>query len=141
MVNKKELAFKAGELFNEKITSSFWSSFKGELGRIQAAVLVYFYDHKKAKANELVEALNIPKQHISKIITEFVENGFLVSKTDEKDKRARLLNITDKGKRCIEKHFEVSNENFDRLFETMDSREQKQFLEALETIKSILEKY
>ncbi|MBO6111087.1 MAG: MarR family transcriptional regulator [Methanobrevibacter sp.] len=66
-----ELAFKMGRLFNNKITSTFWSSFKGEYGRVQIEVLVYLLEVDSAQVSEIASQLNISKQHVSLIIKEF----------------------------------------------------------------------
>ncbi len=129
-----DLAFEAGELFNNKITSVFWSSFKGEYGRIQAAVLVYLYDHKQAKAADIAQELNVPKQHVSKIITEFKDSGMIAETADVKDRRSRILSLSDKGLDYLNRHLETSSKSFYELLESMEEKDKTDFLNALETI-------
>lgn len=78
-MTEAELAFKTGSIFNKKITSSFWSSFKGKYGRVQVEVLVFLSEVESAQASEIVKELNISKQHVSLILKEFIrwicENG------------------------------------------------------------------
>ncbi len=136
--NPANLAFMAGELFNNKITSVFWSSFKGEYGRIQASVLVYLYDHRRAKASDIAIELNVPKQHISKIINDFKEEGMVVEEKDVQDKRSRILSLSDKGLNYINDHLAISDQSFYSLLESMDEKDQKDFLNALETIVRVL---
>ena len=136
--NPANLAFMAGELFNNTITSVFWSSFKGEYGRIQASVLVYLYDHRRAKASDIATELNVPKQHVSKIINDFKEEGMVVEEKDVQDKRSRILSLTEKGLNYIRQHLEMSNLSFYSLLESMDEKDQKDFLNALETIVRVL---
>lgn len=136
--NPANLAFMAGELFNNTITSVFWSSFKGEYGRIQASVLVYLYDHRRAKASDIAIELNVPKQHISKIINDLKEEGMVVEEKDVQDKRSRILSLTEKGLNYIRQHLEMSNLSFYSLLESMDEKDQKDFLNALETIVRVL---
>lgn len=136
--NPANLAFMAGELFNNKITSVFWSSFKGEYGRIQASVLVYLYDHRRAKASDIAIELNVPKQHISKIINDFKEEGMVIEEKDVQDKRSHILSLTEKGLNYIRQHLEMSNLSFYSLLESMDEKDQKDFLNALETIVRVL---
>ncbi|MBP3871889.1 MAG: winged helix-turn-helix transcriptional regulator [Faecalicoccus sp.] len=133
-----DLAFIAGELFNTKITSVFWSSFKGEYGHIQVSVLVYLYDHKRAKASDIAAELNVPKQHVSKIINDFKEEGMVVEEKDVQDKRSRILSLTEKGLNYIRRHLEISNQSFYSLLESMDKKDQKDFLNALEIIVRVL---
>lgn len=133
-----KIAHRAGQLFNSKITNEFWSSFKGEVGRIQAEVLVYLYDNRQGKISEMVEELNVPKQHISKIVIDFINDGLVQSETSRKDKRSNILSLTPKGLSYMEKHFEQSDKHFDLLLGRMDKKDQEDFIEALKTIDDIL---
>ncbi len=135
-----KIAHRAGQLFNSRITNEFWSSFKGEVGRIQAEVLVYLHDHNEGKISEMVEELNVPKQHISKIVIEFIQNGLIQSKTSKEDKRSNILSLTPKGKSYMDRHFELSDEYFNKLLDSMDENDQKEFIRALKTIDEILSK-
>ena len=142
MVKDKErenqLAFKAGQYFDNRITSVFWSSFKGEMGRIQAAVLVFLYDHKNCRINDIADELNVPKQHISKIVIGFIRDGLAESGKDETDKRAAVVALTEKGNSLIKEHYEKSSDHFQSLLAGMKPEDRKQFIRALETIERLL---
>ena len=136
--NPANLAFMAGELFNNTITSVFWSSFKGEYGRIQASVLVYLYDHRRAKASDIATELNVPKQHVSKIINDFNDEGMVIEKKDVQDKRSRILSLSEEGLNYIREHLEISNQSFNSLLKSMNEEDREDFLNALETIVRVL---
>lgn len=136
--NPANLAFMAGELFNNTITSVFWSSFKGEYGRIQASVLVYLYDHRRAKASDIAIELNVPKQHVSKIINDFNDEGMVIEKKDVQDKRSRILSLSEEGLNYIREHLEISNQSFNSLLKSMNEEDREDFLNALETIVRVL---
>ena len=116
MVKDKErenqLAFKAGQYFDNRITSVFWSSFKDEL--------------------------NVPKQHISKIVIGFIRDGLAESGKDETDKRAAVVALTEKGNSLIKEHYEKSSDHFQSLLAGMKPEDRKQFIKALETIERLL---
>lgn len=76
-VQSEDAAFKAGSLFNKRITSTFWSSFDGKYGKTQIEVLVHLYDNGKCMAADMARALNVPKQHISKIVRAFESEGLV----------------------------------------------------------------
>ena len=88
----------------------------------------------------MVEELNVPKQHISKIVIDFIEDGLVQSKTSIKDKRSNILSLTAKGKTYMEKHFEHSDRYFNELLESMEENDRKEFIKALKTIDEILSK-
>lgn len=136
-----ELAFKMGRLFNKKITSAFWSSFKGEYGRVQIEVLVYLQEVDSAQASEIASQLNISKQHVSLIIKEFLSVNYVDVFSNPNDKRANLISITDLGKSYLQKHVELSNRVFDDLISKMSNDEKKEFINALNTIYETLNKF
>lgn len=88
----------------------------------------------------MVEELNVPKQHISKIVIEFIQNGLIQSKTSKEDKRSNILSLTPKGKSYMDRHFELSDKYFNRLLDSMNENDQKEFIRALKTIDEILSK-
>ena len=133
-----ELTYRAGALFDRNITDVFWDSFKGELGRAQADVLVYLYSHEGARASEIAEDLNISKQHVSKIISGFTSDGFVIDRTDERDKRAVSLALSRAGKEYLGQHFAASERSLQSLMEKMDDEEKKRFRSAMETIAELL---
>lgn len=135
-----ELAFQTGALFNRKITDAFWDSFKGELGRVQAEVLVYLHDHEPAQASDIGDALNISKQHVSKIISGFIGSGYVDHQTNEADKRSVSLALTEKGREYLARHFAISGCSFECLLQKMNDAEKKQFRDAMDVISDLLSK-
>lgn len=136
-----ELAFKAGTLFNQKITSPFWDSFKSECGRVQAEVLVYLFDHGKVLSSDIVNDMNITKQHVSKIIKNYIENGYVKMEINEKDRRSSRILLTEKGTSYIKSHIDISNHSFDSLLLQMEEDERQNMMGAMKTISDLLSKY
>lgn len=136
-----DLAFKTGSLFNKKITSTFWSSFKGEYGRVQVEVLVYLLEVESAQASEIASQLNISKQHVSLIIKEFLNAGYVKVYTNPNDKRANLISITRLGKSYIEEHIKISNHVFEEIVAKMSDDERMEFIDAMNTVYMMLKKY
>ena len=136
-----ELAFKTGYEFNKKITDAFWSSFKGDYGRVQIEVLVLLSEVKCVQSSEIVSSLNISKQHVSKIIKEFVSDGYVEVIPNPEDKRSNLISITETGQKLLDEHIEISNKAFNEMVSEMNENERKQFIDALKTIYSILENH
>lgn len=136
-----ELAFRTGALFNKHITNAFWSSFKGEYGRVQVEVLVYLFDNGKAQASEIAEELNISKQHVSKIVAGFIRLGYINEAPNEADKRASVLSLTEKGRGYLSDHFEVSNRSFETFVCLMSDSERTRFAQAMKDISNLISKY
>ncbi len=141
MTKRKEealLAFEAARLFDNTITSAFWSSFKGEYGFTQISVLVYLFDHGTGRAAEIAEELNVPKQHISKIVADFVKRGLVVYRKDDRDRRANVLSLSEAGKDYLLAHIKVSDDHFYEVMDQMDEDERREFLLALKAIVKVL---
>lgn len=136
-----ELAFKTGCIFNKKITSAFWSSFKGDYGRVQIEVLVLLSEVKCVQSSKIVTELNISKQHVSKIIKEFVSEGYVEVFPNPEDKRSNLISITESGQKLLNEHIKISNQSFNEIVSKMNDAEKKQFIDALETVYSILKNH
>lgn len=135
-----ELAFKTGSIFNQKITSTFWSSFKGKYGRVQIEVLVFLSEVDSAQASEIASELNISKQHVSLILKEFISDKYVDVIANPNDKRANLVSISKTGQEFLNEHIEISNEAFRNIVSKMDDKEKKEFLDAMNTIYTILNK-
>lgn len=133
-----ELAFKTGYIFNKKITSAFWSSFKGEYGRVQIEVLVYLLEVDSAQASEIVSELNISKQHVSRILKEFISVGYVDTVNNPNDKRANYVSISKKGRKYLEEHIKISDKVFEDILLRMNENDKKEFLEALNTVYMLL---
>ena len=135
-----DLAFRMESKFNKMITSAFWSSFKGKYGRVQVEVLVFLSEVESAQASEIVKELNISKQHVSRILKEFISDGYENVISNPKDKRANLISISERGQKFLDEHIEISNGVFEDILSKMDKEEKKLFLDSMDTIYTLLSK-
>lgn len=133
-----ELAFKTGSIFNKKITAAFWSSFKGKYGRAQVEVLVFLSEVESAQASEIARELNIFKQHVSLILKEFISDGYVETVSNPNDKRANLVSISKLGQEFLNEHVEISNQVFNDIVSKLNEEDKKKFLDAMDTIFTIL---
>ena len=136
-----ELAFRTGALFNKHITDAFWSSFKGEYGRVQVEVLVYLFDNGQVQASEIAEGLNISKQHVSKIVALFIRTGYVCDSPNETDKRANVLTLTEQGRRYLAAHFAASDHSFEALVGAFSETEKARFIQAMKDISDLISQY
>lgn len=137
-ITDAELAFRAGELFNKKITAVFWDSFKSEYGHTQVEVLIYLHDHGEANAAELCAAIGVPKQHISKIVKGFLENNLLEINPSMEDRRVDILSLSVKGKELLQKHYQISNDHFDALMKKLPPTSADLLRQSLKQMLEIL---
>ena len=67
-------------------------------GRAHHRVLHFVNRHPGMKVAELLNVLKITKQSLGRVLKELVDQGYVVQKEGESDRRQRLLYVTPKGK-------------------------------------------
>ncbi len=135
-----ELAYKMRTLFDQKITAFYFESYKGSFGRVQVDVLSYLYEHGNSNAVQLSEIMNVPKQHISKIVHRLEEDGLLESKIDATDKRSKSLFLSAKGRALVLEHIEISNIHFQSVTNCLQNDDREELHRSMETIIKIMNK-
>ena len=139
MENSK-IAYDLCTLIDNKIIAYYRQTFKGVVGQSQLEVLNYLHIHKKATAKEIVSELNIPKQHISKILNKFQEDNLVQYITDETDKRAKIYSLTEEGLKLMELHISKSNEYFNEIINKLSKEEQMEFTATMKVFLEYLMK-
>jgi DNA-binding MarR family transcriptional regulator len=66
-------------------------------GRAHHRVLHFINRHPGMKVADLLELLRITKQSLGRVLRELVQQGYVVQKAGENDRRQRLLQVTPKG--------------------------------------------
>jgi DNA-binding MarR family transcriptional regulator len=66
-------------------------------GRAHHRVLHFVTRHPGMKVADLLELLNITKQSLGRVLKQLVDQGYIVQKEGESDRRQRLLYATPKG--------------------------------------------
>src|SRR4030081_3088767 len=67
------------------------------LGRAHHRVLHFVDRHPGLRVADLLEILKITKQSLARVLKQLVEQGWIVQKAGERDRRQRLLHATEKG--------------------------------------------
>jgi DNA-binding MarR family transcriptional regulator len=67
------------------------------LGRAHHRVLHFVRRHPGLRVTDLLAILKITKQSLARVLTPLVDDGWIDSRKDPGDQRARLLVLTDKG--------------------------------------------
>jgi len=135
-----EIAYRFQVLFHQKVTSAFHLSFKGEFGRVQMETLCFLQEHSLVRGQELSQSLNIPKQHVSKIMGRLEELGLVVHQVDSRDNRFCLYSLSDQGKKMMAERIGESNRSFESRLSRLSQEDQDRFQSAMETLVEVLEK-
>jgi DNA-binding MarR family transcriptional regulator len=67
-------------------------------GRAHHRVLHFVNRHPGMKVADLLDVLKITKQSLGRVLKQLVDQGYVVQKEGENDRRQRLLYVTPKGK-------------------------------------------
>ena len=86
-------AYSVGNFFVSDIYAYYLDTYKGELGKVQVEVLSYIHNHKEVTIKQLSKALNVSKQHASKIIAKLSEMDLIDKRQDPEDARSSFFSV------------------------------------------------
>jgi DNA-binding MarR family transcriptional regulator len=72
-------------------------------GRAHHRVLHFVNRHPGMKVADLLDVLRITKQSLGRVLKQLVDEGYVVQKEGENDRRQRLLYVTSKGETLVMK--------------------------------------
>src|SRR5690349_18597937 len=72
-------------------------------GRAHHRVLHFVYRYPGLKVADLLEVLRITKQSLGRVLKQLLDEGYIVQKAGDSDKRQRLLFATAKGEALVAK--------------------------------------
>lgn len=67
-------------------------------GRAHHRVIYFVGRHPSITVSELLEILGITKQSLSRVLGQLMQRGFIVQRRGLRDRRQRLLNLTEAGR-------------------------------------------
>ena len=72
-------------------------------GRAHHRILHFVGRHPGLRVSELLSILRITKQSLGRVLRELIERGYVVQEEGATDRRQRLLHLTDKGYRLLQR--------------------------------------
>lgn len=67
-------------------------------GRAHHRVIYFVGRHPSITVSELLDILGITKQSLSRVLGQLIREGFIIQRSDRRDRRRRLLELTDRGR-------------------------------------------
>ena len=67
-------------------------------GRAHHRVIYFVGRHPSIMVSELLNILGITKQSLSRVLGQLLQDGFIVQRSGVRDRRQRLLELTDRGR-------------------------------------------
>jgi DNA-binding MarR family transcriptional regulator len=85
-------------------------------GRAHHRVLHFVNRHPGMKVADLLDVLRITKQSLGRVLKQLVDQGYVIQKEGENDRRQRLLFVTSKGEQLAMKLAGLQTERIARAF-------------------------
>ena len=86
-------------------------------GRAHHRVMHFVYRYPGLKVADLLDVLRITKQSLGRVLKQLLDEGYIVQKTGNNDRRQRLLYATPKGEALVGKLATLQTKRINRALE------------------------
>src|SRR5204862_2085176 len=103
-------------------------------GRAHHRVMHFVHRYPGLKVADLLDVLRITKQSLGRVLKQLLDEGYIVQKTGNNDRRQRLLYATPKGEALVGKLAGLQTDRINRAVREIDPAGQevvRQFLRAM----------
>src|SRR3981081_1645102 len=103
-------------------------------GRAHHRVLHFVHRYPGLKVADLLDVLRITKQSLGRVLKQLLDEGYILQKTGNNDRRQRLLFATAKGEALVGKLDGLQDDRINRAMQGIDSAGQevvRQFMRAM----------
>jgi DNA-binding MarR family transcriptional regulator len=103
-------------------------------GRAHHRVMHFVHRYPGLKVADLLDVLRITKQSLGRVLKQLLDEGYIVQKTGNNDRRQRLLYATAKGEALVAKLAGLQTDRINRAVREIDPAGQevvRQFLRAM----------
>ena len=103
-------------------------------GRAHHRVLHFVHRYPGLKVADLLDVLRITKQSLGRVLKQLLDEGYIIQKTGNNDRRQRLLYATPKGEALVQKLAGLQTTRITRALAEMgpqDAEIVKRFLRAM----------
>lgn len=135
------------EMLNMRLVTAYYKGMKSlrkrESEKINMAgvtfaqfeVLVVVYHFQPVTVSDIINRTLSTIGNISFVISNLVCDGYLVSEQDEKDRRQKIIKLSEKGKKFMEDFFPVHLENLESIFSVYTEEEKEALLGLLKKMR------
>jgi DNA-binding MarR family transcriptional regulator len=103
-------------------------------GRAHHRVMHFVYRYPGLKVADLLDVLRITKQSLGRVLKQLLDEGYIVQKTGNNDRRQRLLYATPKGEALVDKLASLQTKRINRALEEIgpaNAETARRFLRAM----------
>ncbi len=106
------------------------------LGRAHHRVIYFVGRHPGITVAELLSILRITKQSLSRVLKEVLDRGLVEQKTGERDRRQRLLYLTEAGVQLEQQLTETQRARIARAYERVGEEAVQGYLKVLAALRN-----
>ena len=103
----------------------------------QFSIMMQLHYRGACGMSEISERFSISAAAASQLVDKLVQSGYMAREEDPHDRRAKLLNLTEKGEELIRQGIEERYRWMDKLSGRLTEAERIQIGEALETLTRV----
>ena len=104
----------------------------------EACALVALTHNEPLSQRELVQALNLEKSTVSRLVVELIDRGWVVRERDTNDARVQLMRRTVAGITASDAIVLARNHRFGELLERIDPIRRQQVVEAMIVLAEVV---
>jgi MarR family transcriptional regulator, organic hydroperoxide resistance regulator len=121
------------DVFLQRSMGNWWRFARSTgLSMPQFSLMMQMYHRGACGMSGLSERFEITPAAASQLVDKLVQSGFIKREEDPSDRRAKLLNLTDKGRQLIEQGIEERFRWVDELAGRLTPEERVQMADALD---------
>ena len=111
-----------------------------DVNKTQLRALVFMKNYGEISMTELCEKLNIEKGSLTSMIDDLSKKGYVYREKNLKDRRKYMIVITEEGKKIAADFTEKLSNDLEAKFFKLDTDEREKYLEAIETLETLVNK-
>lgn len=111
-----------------------------DVNKTQLRALVFMKNYGEISMTELCAKLNIEKGSLTSMIDDLSKKGYVYREKNLKDRRKYMIVITEEGKKIAADFTEKLSNDLEAKFFNLDTDEREKYLEAIETLATLVNK-
>ena len=111
-----------------------------DVNKTQLRALVLMKNYGEISMTELCAKLNIEKGSLTSMIDDLSKKGYVYREKNLKDRRKYMIVITEEGKKIAADFTEKLSNDLEAKFFKLDTDEREKYLEAIETLETLVNK-
>ena len=111
-----------------------------DVNKTQLRALVFMKNYGEISMTELCAKLNIENGSLTSMIDDLSKKGYVYREKNLKDRRKYMIVITEEGKKIAADFTEKLSNDLEAKFFKLDTDEREKYLEAIETLATLVNK-